>query len=197
MAHCPHCGAEAQPGDVYCHSCGQELKPSAAAPMKPAVPVTGAPPPTKPAYPAAPAFEYAGFWYRFAAALLDTIILSLIGIPIQAASWFFPLWYYDPIFGLLGISFLSTAISTIIGWIYYWGFESSSYQATPGKMALGVIVTDLNGSRISLGRAAARDLSKILSFLTLGIGFLMIGFTEEKRGLHDYIAGTLVIKKPR
>jgi uncharacterized RDD family membrane protein YckC len=63
-------------------------------------------------------------------------------------------------------------------------------------MALRIIVTDLNGSRISLGRAAARDRSKILSMLTIGIGFIMIGFTEEKRGLHDYIAGTLVIKKP-
>ena len=197
MAHCPHCGAEAQPGDVYCHSCGQSLEPSTAAPAKPAVPVTGAPPPAKPAYPAAPVFEYAGFWYRFAAWLLDAIILSLIGIPIQAASWFFPMFIYDPFFGLIGISILSTFISTIIGWIYYWGFESSSYQATPGKMALGIIVTDLNGSRISLGRAAARDLSKILSAITLGIGFLMIGFTEEKRGLHDYIAGTLIIKKPR
>ncbi len=62
-------------------------------------------------------------------------------------------------------------------------------------MALGIIVTDIAGQRISFGRAVARDLSKILSVLTLGIGYLIIGFTEEKRGLHDYIAGTLVINK--
>jgi uncharacterized RDD family membrane protein YckC len=195
MVHCPHCGAEAQPGDVYCHSCGQSLEPSAAAPAKPAIPVTGAPPPAaKPVYSAAPAFEYAGFWRRFAAYLLDAIILSLIGLPITTAMIFFPSislpWYF------FGVNLLSSFITTVIGWIYFWFFESSSYQATPGKMALRIIVTDLNGSRISLGRAAARDLSKILSMLTIGIGFIMIGFTEEKRGLHDYIAGTLVIKKP-
>ena len=184
MVRCPNCGAEAQPGDVFCHSCGQQLEP--------AVKVAGpAPQPAKPVYPAAPAFEYAGFWRRFAAYILDYIILSCISIPLSVAMWFFPVysWYF------FGVNLLSTFISTIIGWMYFWFFESSSYQATPGKMALGIIVTDLNGSRISLGRAAARDLSKILSMLTLGIGFLMIGFTDEKRGLHDYIAGTLVVRK--
>lgn len=196
MVYCPYCGAEAQPGDIYCHSCGQEIEPSAAAPVKPTVPVTGVPPPTaKPLYPAAPAFSYAGFWKRFAAWLLDSIILMVIGVPVTLAGWFLPWVVYDPLFFLFGRSIVTSIITTIIGWIYFWGFESSSYQATPGKMALGIIVTDLNGSRISLGRAAARDLSKILSMLTIGIGFLMIGFTEEKRGLHDYIAGTLVINK--
>jgi uncharacterized RDD family membrane protein YckC len=105
--------------------------------------------------------------------------------------WFLPSYTWT----FFGVNLLSTFLTTVIGWIYFWFFESSSHQATPGKMALGIIVTDLNGSRISLGRAAARDLSKILSALTLGIGFLMIGFTDEKRGLHDYIAGTLVVKK--
>ncbi len=80
-------------------------------------------------------------------------------------------------------------------WLYYALFESSSKQATLGKMALGIVVTDIDGNRISFGRANARFWSKIISGMILGIGFLMAAFTEKKQGLHDMIAGTLVIKK--
>ncbi len=62
-------------------------------------------------------------------------------------------------------------------------------------MALGIVVTDIDGNRISFGRANARFWSKIISGMILGIGFLMAAFTEKKQGLHDMIAGTLVIKK--
>jgi uncharacterized RDD family membrane protein YckC len=56
-------------------------------------------------------------------------------------------------------------------------------------------VTDLNGDRISFGKASGRFFGKIISRLILGIGFFMIGFTEKKQGLHDMIAGCLVVKK--
>lgn len=72
--------------------------------------------------------------------------------------------------------------------------ESSAKQATLGKMALGIVVTDLEGARIGFGRATGRYFAKILSGLILGIGFLMAAFTERKQGLHDIIAGTLVVK---
>ena len=73
--------------------------------------------------------------------------------------------------------------------------ESSANQATVGKMALGIQVTDLQGNRISFGRALGRTLAKILSGLILLIGYIMAAFTEKKQGLHDMIAGTLVVKK--
>ena len=77
---------------------------------------------------------------------------------------------------------------------YFVGFESSSWQATPGKRALGLIVTDTEGRRISPARAVGRYFGKILSGLILLIGYIMIAFTERKQGLHDFLAGTLVVK---
>jgi uncharacterized RDD family membrane protein YckC len=70
--------------------------------------------------------------------------------------------------------------------------ESSSYQATLGKMIFGMKVTDLYGNRISFARATGRHFAKILSGMILGIGFIMVAFTERKQGLHDLLAGTLV-----
>jgi uncharacterized RDD family membrane protein YckC len=72
--------------------------------------------------------------------------------------------------------------------------ESSTSQATFGKMACGLAVTDTYGNRISFGRATGRYFAKILSALTLGIGFAMVGWTRQKRGLHDFVAGTLVVR---
>jgi uncharacterized RDD family membrane protein YckC len=74
--------------------------------------------------------------------------------------------------------------------------ESSSYQGTLGKMALGLTVTDLEGRQISFGRATGRYFSKIITgFIPLGIGYAMAGFTEKKQALHDIIAGCLVLRK--
>ena len=75
------------------------------------------------------------------------------------------------------------------------GFESSVYQATLGKMMLGLRVTDLHGKRISIGRAVGRYFAKILSAVILCIGFIMAAFTQKKQALHDLIAGTLVVRK--
>jgi len=72
--------------------------------------------------------------------------------------------------------------------------ESSVRQATIGKGILGLRVTDLDGNRITFLRAAIRDLAKIISAFILLIGFIMVAFTERKQGLHDMIAGTLVVK---
>ena len=87
-----------------------------------------------------------------------------------------------PFFGI-GISF-----------IYYAVLESSEQQATWGKRLIGLRVTDLDGGQISFGRAAGRFFAKIVSYLTLLIGFLMQPFTTRKQALHDILAGTLVVK---
>ena len=152
---------------------------------------------------------YAGFWRRFVAYLIDNLIISAISqflfIPFLAmlgiGSW--KAMEYDPdpemwigllIAVLVGMSFL-ILVSFILGWLYYALMESSTNQGTLGKMALGIQVTDLEGKRISFGRATGRYFGKILSNMILLIGFIMAAFTEKKQALHDLIAGTLVVKK--
>ncbi len=190
--HCTSCGAKLTESDQYCYRCGTPVTPTDATTPKPVPAASQVPLPTTPAYPG-DIFSYAGFWKRFAAWLLDAIILFFIGLAVSLAFEF--AYFLTPIPFLWYVIISDFLLGIFTSLLYYSIFESSSYQATPGKMALGIIVTDIAGQRISFGRAVARDLSKILSVLTLGIGYLIIGFTEEKRGLHDYIAGTLVINK--
>ena len=85
-------------------------------------------------------------------------------------------------------------IATAGGFLYFALMESSTNQATVGKMALGIKVTDLEGNRISFGRALGRTFAKILSGLIIFIGYIIAAFTEKKQALHDMIAGTLVVK---
>ena len=123
--------------------------------------------------------EYGGFWIRVVAAIIDGIVLAVIQF----------------ILNLFVDDFAArNLINTVVGWLYYAGLESSARQATLGTMALGLAVTDLQGNRISFLRATGRYFAKILSALILLIGFIMVAFTEKKQGLHDMIAGTLVVK---
>ncbi len=172
LMFCPKCGARNKYGAQFCDNCGSAL-PIGGTPYQP----TGG----------VPGVEYAGFWLRFVAYIIDGIIMSLISIPILALVLF-------PLPEDLSIM-APFAASILIQWLYFAGLESSSRQATLGKGAVGIIVTDLDGERISLGKATVRYFSKILSSMVFCIGYLMIGFTEKKQGLHDMIAGCLVIKK--
>lgn len=123
------------------------------------------------------ALPYAGFWMRVGAYLLDVLILL---IPLGILS----------LIPILGI------VINIVGiWLYFALQESSERQATIGKRALNIYVTDLQGRRISFGQATGRYFSKFISSLILGIGYFMAGFTEKKQGLHDMIAGTLVKRR--
>jgi uncharacterized RDD family membrane protein YckC len=83
----------------------------------------------------------------------------------------------------------------VIQWLYFALMESTR-GATLGKMALGVIVTDMDGNRPSFGRASGRYFAKIISGLTLGLGYVIAGFSQQKQALHDMISGCLVINKP-
>ena len=84
-------------------------------------------------------------------------------------------------------------ITTVLGWLYFALCESSAWQATIGKLALGIRVTDLQGRRISFLRALGRYGAKFISAIILCIGFIMVAFTRRKQGRHDLIAGTLVL----
>jgi uncharacterized RDD family membrane protein YckC len=136
--------------------------------------------------------EYAGFWRRFAASFIDGILLGIVGGVLGFVAGIAMVSNgVDPT--QPGPQLLLNLVSLVIGICYYAGMESSSSQATLGKMALGIKVTDLNGRRISVGQAVGRYLGKILSALILLIGFIMAAFTERKQALHDMMAGTLVV----
>ena len=131
---------------------------------------------------------YAGFWRRVLAVILDGFVVGIVTVPLSLA------FGGGDGTGSTAYSPEASSISTAITWLYYAFMESSSKQATLGKMALGIIVTDLEGRRIGFGKATGRHFAKILSALIIGIGFLMVAFTQRKQGLHDILAGTLVVK---
>ncbi len=124
--------------------------------------------------------QHAGFWMRFAAIIIDYIIIVVCLIIFESI--------------IPGISD-STLFLIFIQWMYYSLFEISSLQATPGKLAIGLQVTDLYGEKINFGKATGRFFGRLLSGLILGIGYFMAGFTKEKQTLHDILAGCYVIKK--
>jgi uncharacterized RDD family membrane protein YckC len=119
---------------------------------------------------------YAGFWQRVAAMLIDMIVVSF-GAAL--------------LFGVANI--VGGLASLFLPWIYEAAMLSSEKQATIGKMAVGIVVTDLGGRRLSFGRATGRHFAKYLSGFILGIGFLMAAFTEKKQTLHDKLAETVVL----
>jgi uncharacterized RDD family membrane protein YckC len=80
-------------------------------------------------------------------------------------------------------------------WLYYALMTCSRKQATVGKMALGIVVTDMNGHRLTFARSNARFFATFLSAYSLCIGYLMIIWTKKKQALHDMVAGTLVVRK--
>ena len=88
-----------------------------------------------------------------------------------------------------------TLVTLLVNLAYYSLFETSRLQATPGKLACRLRVTDEAGRRIGLGRAVGRNLGKFVSAFILGIGFLMVAWTRRKQGLHDLIASTLVLRR--
>lgn len=145
---------------------------------------------------------YAGFWLRLVAYIIDSMILGavvgigifvpLLGGSLQRMSSDNPWELYTSMARpLVAIRLLAL----MAGWIYFASMESSGWQATLGKKALGLKVTDLAGNRITFARASGRFFGKLLSGMILMIGFFMAGFTERKQALHDILAGCLVLRQ--
>jgi uncharacterized RDD family membrane protein YckC len=151
---------------------------------------------------------FAGFWKRFAAAFIDGLLMAVIIYPLSFGIYAaFGVSFQEMLAmqaqpgraappGFWAAYFINVVINVSIAWLYSAMMESSSRQATLGKMALGIVVTDEQGQRITFGQASGRHFGKILSGLICLIGFIMAGFTERKQALHDMMAGTLVINKP-
>ncbi len=158
----------------------------------------GAPPAQLGYFAPADGVRYAGFWIRFVAAFVDGLITGVAGFAIGV------------IFGLalegltrtagpagqkmaLAAGILLQVLGYVMAWLYEALFTSSSYQGTLMKYALGLKVTDLEGNRISFGRATGRHFAKFLSWIIIFIGFIMAAFTERKQALHDMMASTVVV----
>ena len=130
---------------------------------------------------------YAGFWRRFAAALLDLMIVIgpvvVLGIVVALVT---------------GPRSTATLVADFCAlaafWLYFAIMESSARQATLGKLAFGICVTDLRGNRITFWQASSRFFAKIFSGISLGIGFLMTAVTRRKQSLHDMISSSLVLE---
>jgi len=165
--YCSKCGIQNPDGAKFCSGCGSQLGMGTV---------------------------YAGFWKRVVAILIDNTILAICTI---GAIFVFAIGgdlgsteTDQLIAGMFGY-----IVNLVLSWLYFTLFESSSQQATLGKMVLGIVVTDLSGNRISFGRANGRYWGKIASAIILLFGFIMVSFTQKKQALHDIMAGSLVIKK--
>lgn len=197
---CPKCGKETDASGKFCQWCGADISSvhtyPVAAPEEEEGPEVGV---------------YAGLGRRFIAFIVDIILVLIAGSIVIT---FFSLTnglkyaYYMGVSHvhyseLTEVGTLDAAVGPILAafgmlvvvipWLYFAGFESSRSQATPGKVLMHLIVTDLQGGKPSFARTTLRFFGKFISTLIIFIGFIMIGFTKKRQGLHDKIAGTLVL----
>jgi uncharacterized RDD family membrane protein YckC len=200
---CPKCGKETDASGKFCQWCGADIEPPV--PPKAVVkvdeeeesePLTG---------------NYAGLGRRFFAFIIDAILLLVF---ITVAATFFNLvqgvkyFYYIVVqkapVSELTVSGTNEAAFTpiiaafgvlvfIIPWLYFAGFECSRGMGTPGKTLMRIVVADKDGNRISFSRATLRHFTKFISVAIILVGFIMIGLTKKRQGLHDRIAGCLVL----
>lgn len=157
------------------------------------------------------AAAYASFGARLVAMIIDYIIIGVLQFAVIAPIMtFMGLGIASQVdnsgnlteeqaIGMIGaiVAAVSSAIliTYAIAILYFAIMESSKSQASVGKLALGIKVTDLNGERINFGKALLRSVGKIISGMILYIGYIMAAFTEKKQALHDMIASTIVVKK--
>ena len=205
---CTRCGLRVEEGVRFCKNCGQEvgaLPPadSIAVPATTSSVVVGAP--------VSVSLPYAGFWLRVVALLIDGLILGIPFMFVVIVAIFFLggfglMMHRNPVDPRVAAAvvgplifgyFFAMLIFLGLEWLYFAGMESSERQATFGKAAMSLRVTDLDGGRLSFGHATGRFFAKIVSgLIPFAIGYIMAGFTAKKQALHDIIAGTLVLRKP-
>lgn len=203
---CPQCGSPNDDAHAFCKQCGASLRrgetpaPASAPPVSapPPDPAVTTPPPAAPA--AGQATRYANFGQRLLAVILDAMVTAIIGgmigmmlAVVIGVGGTMTGAHHRAVFGVINL--LGFLVGTATGWLYEALMVSSSYQATLGKMALGIVVTDMQGRRISFLRATGRYVGKIVSSMLLLIGYLIQPFTGKRQALHDIMAGCLVLRK--
>jgi len=193
LLFCSQCGTQNTPGAVFCQRCGAGLQAR--------IEFTSSTTPG--AVYAAPAVGYGGFWIRFVAIVIDAIIIGIATFPVVALLTALGLVHRPTIIhgqpdetDILALAAFAGSIRIVgaaINWLYEALLTSSVWQGTVGKKLLSLKVIDEAGNRISFARATGRHFAKYLSYF-LFIGFIMAAFTDRKRALHDFIAGTYVKK---
>jgi uncharacterized RDD family membrane protein YckC len=197
---CPKCGKETDASGKFCQWCGADI---ASIPANPVIaPVEDEGPDIG---------VYAGLGRRLIAFIVDMIILLLFDLVAAAVlgltrgiqnSYFYfvqhvpadQLTIEGSTAALIGSIIASYGMLLIvIPWLYFAGFESSRSQATPGKLLMRIVVTDTSGNKPTFARVTLRHFAKFISAIPIFVGFLMIGLTKKRQGLHDKIAGCLVL----
>jgi uncharacterized RDD family membrane protein YckC len=165
-----------------------------------AVPTVPVSLPTEPLSVGTQAFEYAEFMPRVGATILDGLFLALVGcVPVGLIGVAVVIVgnanAADPMAVAIAQGILQQLVALLVGGCYFILSDSSGKQGTWGKQIVGIKVTDMNGNRVTAGRATGRYCAKFLSNCTCGIAYLMPLFTERKQTLHDMVSGCLVLKK--
>ena len=134
--------------------------------------------------------EYAGFWVRTGAALIDTILMVIITMPALTLIYGSRYWSSDSFllgFWDLALNYILPAIAVILFWIYK--------SATPGKMSLKLSIVDAKtGGKPSTGKLVGRYFAYFISMIPLFLGIIWVGIDKRKQGLHDKLAGTVVVR---
>lgn len=134
--------------------------------------------------------NYAGFWIRIAAALIDSILILLVAIPIMSSVYGNDFWLQGTVpqdWTSIAFNYVLPALIVIVFWIYK--------SATPGKMLTKLTIVDAKtGEKPSTGQFIVRYIGYYISILPLMLGLFWIGFDRRKQGWHDKLAGTVVVR---
>lgn len=209
--YCPKCGRETESGGRFCQWCGADTRvaPPKAVLRKKVGDITTE--------------KFAGLGRRIASGIIDILFLIIFDILVtgfvSVLAWFlqrpspiseailqiYQFYRHIPRTDAYGnavnaaipsqVLLSSGLLLLIVPWLYFAYLESSKNQATLGKMAVRIAVTDMQGNRITFARATLRFFAMSLSFLTLCVGFIIPAFTKYRQGLHDMVAGTLIFRQ--
>ncbi len=136
-------------------------------------------------------YEYAGFWIRVGAALIDMLLILIITAPLTMMIYGISVWEGETTF-LGPADFLINYTLPFFATVLFWYYKS----ATPGKMALKIkIVNADDGGKLSVGQSIGRYFAYIPAMLVLFIGIFWVAFDSRKQGWHDKLAKTVVIRK--
>lgn len=153
---------------------------------------------------------YAGFWKRLGASCIDTMIVAIgfyvVMIPIILVTYGIQMLMFQVlrelgsitvIFYLAKWTGMFRIVTVVVSpiWLYYVLMDSSKAQGTVGKRAMSIVVVDEGMKQISFGQASVRFWCRIVTVLTLGIGYIMAALTKNKQTLHDRISHTYVVDK--